>query len=359
MLSRYLVESGHTVAIYPWPERIWGKTADFAVSPNGSAEICPTLAPPAASTILPDAFRLSRTRFVGNDRHSLFQDICFLEGLRLAINQFQPDILHCQQTESDIPPLFRILKSHVPFLLTHHSGRSGHFLDAYDRIIFLSRSMQAEVCRRSGYPSKKSEVIYIPISDEFLEGSVVPANERLGIVCVGGLKDAKGVDLLLEAYRQSRLLRSHPLYLCGTGPDEARYKEFAAEHRLPVVFQGRISTPEVRRIVSRAKLLINPSRMEGFSVAITEALACGTPVVGWADQVNELNDVWQQPVGFPFDGRRQTAVELAGLMERALADPFGKTASRKELARKARESFSMNRYGAEIVRVYGEMLRAK
>ncbi len=359
MLARYLVEAGHEVAIYPWPERIWGKTAEFAVSPNGSAEICPTLALPAAATILSDAFRLSRIRFAGDERHSLFQDMCFLEALRLAIDQFQPDILHCQQTESDIPPLFRILKSPVPFLLTHHSGRSGHFLDAYDRIIFLSRSMQAEVCRRSGYPPEKSQVIYIPISDEFLEGSVIPADERQGVVCVGGLKDAKGVDLLLEAYRQSRALRNHPLHLCGTGPEEARYKEYAAQHRLPVVFHGRIPSPEVRKIVSRAKLLINPSRMEGFSVAITEALACGTPVVGWAEQVNELNAVWQRPVGFPFDGRKQSAEELAALLARALADPVGRTGSRKELSRLAREWFSMKRYGSEINRVYAEMRNGK
>jgi glycosyltransferase involved in cell wall biosynthesis len=359
MLARYLVESGHAVAIFPWPERIWGKTPEFAVSPNGSAEIFPTLALPPASKILPEAFRLSRARFAGNERHPLFQDLCFLEGLRLAIDSFRPDVVHCQQTESDIPPMFRILKCKVPFLLTHHSGRSGHFLDAYDRIIFLSRSMQAEVCHRTGFPPEKSQVIYIPISDEFLEGSVVPADERRGVVCVGGLKDAKGVDLLLEAYHHSRPLRHNPLHLCGTGPEEARYRTFADSHRLPVVFHGRITAPEVRKIVSRAKLLVNPSRMEGFSVAITEALACGTPVVGWADQVNELRDVWQRPVGYPFDGRVQTAGELAALLERALADPMGRTASRRELARLARESFSMKRYGAEIVRVYGEMTGAK
>jgi glycosyltransferase involved in cell wall biosynthesis len=355
MLARYLVESGHEVAIYPWPERIWGKTAEFAVSPNGAAQIFPTLALPPASKILPDAFPLSRTRFAGNERHSLFQDMCFLEGLRLAVDKFQPDVLHCQQTESDIPPLYKILKSTVPFLLTHHSGRSGHFLNAYNRIIFLSRSMQEEVCRRSGYPLEKSQVIYIPLSDEFLQGNVIPAGERNGIVCVGGLKDAKGIDLLLEAYRQSRPLRQNPLHLCGTGPDEERYKGYAIQNRLPVVFHGRISTPEIRQIVSQAKLLVNPSRMEGFSVALLEALACGTPVVGWADQVNELAHEWRRPVGFPFDGRRQSAEELAALVVRALADPLGRTASRKELSALARESFSMKRYGSEMVQVYTAM----
>jgi glycosyltransferase involved in cell wall biosynthesis len=348
MLARYLAESGHEVAIYPWPERIWGKTAEFAVSPNAPAQIMPTLALPASSTFFSDALRLSRTRFFGGDRHFLFQDMCFLEGLRLAIDKFEPDILHCQQTESDIPPMLRILKRNVPTLLTHHSGRS-------DRIVFLSRSMQAEVCRRSGYPLEKSRVIYIPISDEFLHGDVIPADARKGIVCVGGLKDAKGVDLLLEAYRLSRPLRSHPLHLCGTGPDEARYMEFVSRNRLQVVFHGRVSTPEIQRIVSHAKLLVNPSRMEGFSVAILEALACGTPVVGWAAQVKELSELWRRPAGFGFDGRAQSAQELAECVIRALADPIVQTGSRKELARQARDSFSMSRYGAEMAQVYTEL----
>jgi glycosyltransferase involved in cell wall biosynthesis len=355
MLARYLAEAGHEVAVYPWPERIWGKTAEFAVSPTVPAQIFPTLALPAASTMIPDSFRLSRTRFFGNDHHFLFQDMCFLEGLRLAIDQFQPDVVHCQQTESDIPPMLRILKKTVPTLLTHHSGRSGHYLNVYDRIIFLSRSMQEEVCRRSGYPVEKSQVIYIPISDEFLQGDVVPAGERKGIVCVGGLKAAKGIDLLLEAYRQNRSLRSHPLHLCGSGAEEERYKEFATQHRLPVVFHGRVSSLEIREIVSHAGLLVNPSRMEGFSVALLEALACGTPVIGWPDQVNELSEEWRRPVGFPFDGRSQSAEELSALVVRALADPVGKTASRKALSALARESFSIKRYGSEILRVYAEM----
>jgi glycosyltransferase involved in cell wall biosynthesis len=359
MLARYLVEAGQTVAVFPWPERIWGKTAEFAVSPDAPAIVFPTLALPPFQKILPDAFGLSATRFFGSDRHFLFQDMCFLEGLRLAIDRFEPDILHCHQTESDIPPLLRILKKSVPSLLTHHSGRSGHYLDTYDRIIFLSRSMQEEVYRRSGYRMEKSRVMYCPISDEFLDGDVVPADERTGIVCVGGLKDAKGVDLLLEAYRQGRSLRNHPLHLCGTGPDEERYKEFASQHCLPVVFHGRIPTPEIQQIVSRSKLLVNPSRMEGFSVALLEALACGTPIVGWAAQVKELEEWWRRPVGFAFDARTQSAEELAKCVTRALADPIGRTASRKELARLARESFSMNRYGAEMIRIYTELRQGR
>jgi glycosyltransferase involved in cell wall biosynthesis len=356
MLTRFLLESGNTVALYPWPERIWGETLEFAASPAVPAEILPTLALPSWRHWLTDSVHLRSAKFSGTDRHSLFQDLCFLEGLRLAIERFKPDILHCHQSTSDIPILLPLTGKKPAAVLTHHSGRIGTNLDVYDRVIFLSRSMQEEVCRQSGYPAERTRILYYPISDEFLAGEIVPAQERNGLVSVGNLKDAKGVDLLLEVYRRSERLRKHPLHLCGSGPDEERYKELAVQNGLPVVFHGRLTVPDVKAIVSRAVLLVNPSRMEGFSVALLEALACGTPVLGWAPQVSELEEWWHRPVGFAFDARRQTAEELEALLLRALEDPILTDRSRTELSGLARESFSMERYGKEMAGHYTELL---
>jgi glycosyltransferase involved in cell wall biosynthesis len=355
MLTRYLLEAGHTVALYPWPERIWGKTLEFAASPAVPAEILPTLALPNARSVLPDASRLLRAKFAGTERHSLFQDLCFLEGLRLAIEQFRPDILHCHQTTSDIPVLLPMTGKKPPAVLTHHSGRIGTHLNVYDRVIFLSRSMQEEVCGKTGYPKERTRILHLPIADVFLSGEAVPASGRAGLACVSNLKDAKGVDLLLEAYRRSARLRNHPLHLCGSGPDEETYKAFSAEHDLPVRFHGRLTPPEVKEVVSQSRLLVNPSRMEGFSIALLEALALGTPVVGWAPQVKELEELWGRCVGFPFDGRNQSAEDLEAVLLRALDDPILDDGSRTELARLARESFSMDRYGREMVGHYVEL----
>jgi glycosyltransferase involved in cell wall biosynthesis len=356
MLTRYLLEAGHTVALYPWPERIWGETLEFAASPVVPAQILPTLALPSLRHGMPDAVHLRSAKFSGTDRHSLFQDMCFLEGLRLAIERFQPDILHCHQTGSDIPILLPLTGKKTPAVLTHHSGRIGTNLDVYDRVIFLSRAMQEEVCRQSGYPMERTRILYYPISDDFLTGAIIPAPERNGLVSVGNLKHAKGIDLLLEAYRRNEELRKHPLHLCGSGPDEEEYKALAAKENLPVVFHGRLTVAEVKAVVSRAILLVNPSRMEGFSIALLEALACGTPVVGWAPQVQELEEWWKRTVGFAFDARRQTAEELERLLLRALEDPILEDRSRIGLSGLARESFSMDRYGREMTGHYSDLL---
>jgi glycosyltransferase involved in cell wall biosynthesis len=356
MLTRFLLEAGHTIALYPWPERIWGETVEFAASPAVPAEVLPTLALPSAGHVIPDAARLVTAKFAGPDRHTLFQDLCFLEGLRIAIDRFHPDILHCHQTESDIPVLLPLTGRKPPAILTHHSGRTGTNLKAYDRIIFLSRAMQDEVCGRTGYPKEKTRILYYPVADDFLAGEILPARERGGLVSVGNLKDAKGIDLLLEAYRRNERLREHPLHLCGSGPDEEKYKALAAKENLPVVFHGRLTAPEVKTIVSKCILLVNPSRMEGFSVALMEALTCGTPVVGWAPQVLELEAWWQKKVGFAFDARQQSAEALEALLLRALEDPVLEDPSRTELSELARSAFSMERYGREMAGHYADLL---
>jgi hypothetical protein len=137
----------------------------FAASPKTPAAVLPTLALPNPRRFLQDAFRLSSSKFPGTDRHTLFVDLCFLAGLRLAVERFRPDILHCHQTESDIPVLLPLAGKKPPSILTHHSGRIGQNLAVYDRIIFLSRSMQEEVCRRSGFPAERTRVLYYPIAD--------------------------------------------------------------------------------------------------------------------------------------------------------------------------------------------------
>jgi len=81
-------------------------------------------------------------------------------------------------------------------------------------------------------------------------------------------------------------------------------------------------------------------------------------VIGWASQVAELETLWGRPVGLPFDARRQTAEELEELILRALASPLMEDSSRADISRSARESFSMKRYGGEMIRQYTEMLGA-
>jgi glycosyltransferase involved in cell wall biosynthesis len=89
-----------------------------------------------------------------------------------------------------------------------------------------------------------------------------------------------------------------------------------------------------------AKLVAIPSRLEGFSIAILEAICCGAPVVAWAPQVREVESLLGIPIGAPFDGRTQTAQELAADIRTVLDGDLASSTNRRRMAEAAREAFN-------------------
>lgn len=103
------------------------------------------------------------------------------------------------------------------------------------------------------------------------------------ILFLGRLHRKKGLDVLIEAF--SRLAAVHPtVRLVVAGPDDGAQAavEIAARasgcgQRVHLV--GPVYGEEKWAALSDASCFCLPSRQEGFSVAILEALACGVPVV--------------------------------------------------------------------------------
>ncbi len=95
------------------------------------------------------------------------------------------------------------------------------------------------------------------------------------VVCVGRLSAQKGQDLLVEAWPAIR--RASPgavLVLVGSGPDEGALRAAAGEG---VRFVGEQA--DVRPWLAAADVVAQPSRYEGMSLGVLEAMAAGRPVV--------------------------------------------------------------------------------
>lgn len=163
-------------------------------------------------------------------------------------------------------------------------GRFGRTIGARceqaDAIVSISAAVTAEL-RRAGYEA--SRIHALP------NGVPVPGSawQRRGgwregprAVFVGRLAPEKGLDVLLDAW--PKVTAAFPrarLALVGEGPQRSALEAQAGRLGLAdsVEFPGAVDDPTGR--LRAADLFVLPSREEGMSVALLEAMALGLPLV--------------------------------------------------------------------------------
>lgn len=106
--------------------------------------------------------------------------------------------------------------------------------------------------------------------------------EMRWILNVGRLTRQKGHDLLLRAFRESRLGdHGWQLVIVGDGPDRLNLMELAASlgvaHR--VTFSGHAK--DVASFITRAQVFVLSSRFEGFPNALLEAMQLGCACISF------------------------------------------------------------------------------
>lgn len=112
-------------------------------------------------------------------------------------------------------------------------------------------------------------------------------HDKKRLVFMARLHPKKGLDLLLAAWAKMRDLHSNWELLIA-GPDELGYRATVETmiRKLDVIscttLVGPVTGSAKRQLLHGADVFVLPSYSEGFPVAILEAMACHTPVIGTA-----------------------------------------------------------------------------
>jgi glycosyltransferase involved in cell wall biosynthesis len=354
-LTRLLAESGNEVRVLPMAEKI-GRRYSWTISPRKPILVAPSLQLP----VFPDAVWLPRAFLRLHPRpgglQAMLYSLMMLVGLRRAVRAFRPDVIHNPLANDPFPDMARVLGLRTPLVLTHHHYETAQALHAYHRVIFPSAAMMETAVRESGYPKDRARKVLNPVHPIFLHGAVPPDAERSGVLFVGTIYLRKGIDLLIDAYRLEKKLHAAPLHVCGTGKDLPLVQNAIRQETLPIRYEGQLPQEELAQKMRSARLVVLPSRLESFPGVLSEAVCCGTPVVGWGPTVRELDQLLSMPSGIPFDGRSQTAEELSQSILSALASEVCQTKNRQRLAQAARATFSDSAFLSGNMNVYRELV---
>lgn len=137
-------------------------------------------------------------------------------------------------------------------------------------------------------------------AEEFLDRWPLLRGKRLAI-SMGRLHPKKGIDLLIEAYAAS-LARNPEWELVIAGPDQVgeRLKLQALATQLGVAgritWTGMLSGSLKWGGLAAAEVFVLPSHQENFGIVVTEALACGLPVI-ISDKVNIWREISDHQAG--------------------------------------------------------------
>jgi glycosyltransferase involved in cell wall biosynthesis len=198
----------------------------------------------------------------------------------------------------------------LPFVLTlhgmlHHAALHqkrlkklvGMYLIGYRELVTGAAAvhvLNAAEQREAEGPRLPARVVEVPngiFPEEFetlpargaFRASVPGLGDAPFVLSLARLHVQKGPDLLLEAF--ARLAATHPdLHLVFAGPDQGAGALLSTESARRGL-TGRVHLVGPRYGPARIEALVDatvfclPSRQEGFSMAITEALAAGAPAV--------------------------------------------------------------------------------
>lgn len=152
------------------------------------------------------------------------------------------------------------------------------FIPKLDDYIVLTNDDKLKI---KNYMNINSTVVYNPLS---FSSKVKSDMNNKAILSVGRLVEAKGFDLLIEAY--SMIYKQIPewkLIIVGDGPLRESLIHLVEAKGLTEYVILEKGTQDIIGKYLDASIFVSASRWEGFGLTITEAMECGLPVISFSN----------------------------------------------------------------------------
>jgi glycosyltransferase involved in cell wall biosynthesis len=157
---------------------------------------------------------------------------------------------------------------------------SLRLIQRHATVVFASNAETTFALEARGFTPVRTDVGIDVASYSTADPAALPPRA----VFLARMARVKGVRDAIEAW--ARVVRRMPdarLVMVGSGPELGPAQALAERLGIStsVEWRGFVSEDEKRAILGQSRLLLAPSREEGWGIAVAEGLASGVPVVGY------------------------------------------------------------------------------
>jgi len=209
-----------------------------------------------------------------------------LWGTKIALRAVQKediDIIHAHYL---VPPglvggWVKCL-SGVPLVVTCHGSDIFLFSQGWKKIFTQLVMRHADCITTNSQATRKAveilgadDAVYVPSGVDRTRFTPLHL-QREAVTYVGALEQVKCVDTFLRAMQGI----PEKVWIIGDGTRRRQLETLAQDLNLNCTFWGYRTGAAVPELMNRSKIIVLPSRHEGFGLTVLEAMACGTPVIG-------------------------------------------------------------------------------
>lgn len=296
--------------------------------------------------------------------------------LARSLRELQPDLVHASLTLSPLdfhlPELCANLG--LPLVATFHPPFDRNlrnlqantqflayqlyapFLARYDRAIVFSE-LQRDLLARRGVPAEKLAVVPNGVDERLYSPATTYLKSYFGadrlFVYQGRLSSEKNVAALLRAWQHARLGARCKLAIVGDGPLYNVLRNlYGKEHN--ILWLGYVGDTHKRiDILRAADAFILPSLVEGLSLSLLEAMACGTACV--ATDAGADGEVLAGGAGIVLETRR-VAEQLQALLPQLRDRPDWTAHLGQQARQRVLERYTLARNLARLEALYTDLL---
>lgn len=175
------------------------------------------------------------------------------------------------------------------------------------------------------------------------------------LVCVGTISERKNQIQIIDAfeYLRSDVKENLVILFCGNDRLDGKLQEKITEKALDdqIIYCGALTSKQMKTIYSIAEGLIMPSKAEGLSIAILEAISYGLPIIMFADSECAYDLDNEKVVMFAKDrGDEALGESICNWYNKVWDKPCIKTFARK---------FTLEHMAQEYIDFYNKVLLEK